>query len=517
MLNPLLWALLLALGLAGPDGCRPVTTMSNVELTLTLADTTFLETESIPFVVTLRNAGPEPLTLNDFEPANQSVTLVARGADEVMGTQISWKLRNGDRFHEPREFSTTELSPGQSVELKGDALEWLGVLPPGRHQLYAAYNSGAAIYEETEAVEIVVRAARPVSMAPAITPARPAFAKIPVAWQNSDEDGTTGLYLLDTSPHNPPNYFRNVRVATLQGTVHAVASVPLEESVTTTHVSWLDESGGLNIVSKSASRDVTDPVRLVPRTGGLTLLRPSVTDVEGNLHLVAASKDALFLLTIASGGSELRQVRLGESVPDVSLYSLLWGSDGFGHLLAKHPAYRDLSYARFGFLNEQAVSAANQVPDLKATIRALSIFQLYNVDTESYETQAVLLGESDTDAGELADVPGWQQWTLQLNEMTLRAPSPVQIPPGYHPVDMALNADNEARYLLASSEGALWFLDSESGLLPIRDDRHEPLAHSDQTVLIPTAPFSRIGSLFVGYIFEPAADTSRLVFQVLED
>jgi hypothetical protein len=65
--------------------------MDNIGLELTFTKQEFIQGESIPFSVVLKNISSESLLLNSFDAKNQSVSLVAEGkSGEKIGTQMSW-------------------------------------------------------------------------------------------------------------------------------------------------------------------------------------------------------------------------------------------------------------------------------------------------------------------------------------------------------------------------------------------------------------------------------------------
>ncbi|ARA91967.1 MAG: hypothetical protein D6685_19520 [Bacteroidetes bacterium] len=491
--------------------------MSDIELTLTLDATTFLETASMPFSVTLRNAGSEPRELHDFTPSNQAVTLVAEatGGEEVLGTQISWKLRNGERFHEPRAFSIFRLAPGEEAVLRGDALAWLGVLAPGTYAFYATYSSGMAVYVETERVAVTITPAHPTAFDPVLTPARPAFQPIPVPWLHAvgegGDDSARVLYLLDTSPYHPPNYYRNVPIATLPGPVEAVVSVPAEDTVHTRHVAWLDEGNRLRVVARTGDHGVSPPRSYSHGLGEATaLLGPALTDAEGTLHLAATNDQGLFLLSVLADGRFQRR-SLGTMPLDPATTVVLWGGDEALHLLARRPE-GGVSYLQAE--RAQGPARAVALPDLGIVVRAMTLYQRYDLDEDAYRTCAVLLAEPDPDTARVVTLPPWSQWRLPLDTMQPEAPEAVDLPPGYQPFALALDAENDPQYLLIDREEALWLLHPDEGVpVPLLDARREPITAAAAPVLVPAAPFSRKGRLYVGYLLVESPGRTVLTFQ----
>ncbi|NBB85885.1 MAG: hypothetical protein GVY12_06650 [Bacteroidetes bacterium] len=474
----------------------------SIDLTLTLERTTVLRMESIPFAVTLRNVGAEPLTLRDFNPNNRTVTLAAEASDgtQHLGTQISWKKRNGERFHEPRTYSTFELAPDAAKTLRGDALAWLGTLPPGAYELYAAYNSGPNVYAETDRVAITIEPAHPVAYAPAASPIQPAFALTHAAWQHATEEGAHVLYLLTSSPHYPPNFYRNRVVAELDERVQAEPSTAVLESVSTRHVCWLEPDGVLQVGAVSADGDVTPPQRYALALQEGVLLRSPLSDRQGGVHLLVADRERQSIQYVhvpAEGAMQTRTV--ADGTVDADTYAVMWDRQGQVHLVWKGAFDRRLRYTRFS-RDEEGASPTTQEIALDGVPRRIALYQTYDSTTEVYAEHLYVLTEADPPTAR------WRQWQYVLDPVEAMGSQDLTMaaPEAYRPYAMALTEEHQPVYLFEDEEGMLSVHDAREGRMPLFLEAEEPLTVDMHPALHTTTPFSHKAGSYVAYLRDGA-------------
>ncbi len=478
--------------------CSARPPMSELTLSLDLQRTSFIESESMPFTVTLRNGTGRNLDLHSFDAANQSVTLAADapGETQVLGTQISWKLREGERFHEPRRPPEFSLGGGEEATLDGDALAWLGTLPKGEYELYAAYNSGPNTYAESNRVRVTIAAAEPVMAAAESAPLHPAFALVHSAWLHGIAKNRYGLYLLESSPNVPANFFRNRQVAELAAPVVAQPSTAVMEAVPRRFVVWLDGEGILHGVAVEEpggeARTFEVPLKIAePR-----LLRSPLADEQGVLHALVTAAD-----------NRLRHVRLGADgrakVQDIAAatirddaYALLWDRQGRAHLLFHPPGLRAIRYLRFSLSGDGAAPEEMTVDGLPGVPHNVLLRERFDEAAESYHYAAFVLLRTDDPAApwqvlETELVPGAER---KPGETSTRA---LSVPAAYVPVDAVIEAEGDPAFLFSDEEGTLFTVDGEGALSPVFDG--EPMTTDDHPWLLAAGPFSHKKGLYVGY------------------
>ena len=475
--------------------------MNVIALSLFIEGDTFLRSESIPFRVVLRNTSEAPLTLHDFNEENQSITLVAgEPPDARMGTQLSWSLREGESFHEPREATTFELPPGAEAEHSDDALAWLGVLEPGTYTFFATYNAGPNLYVESERISVTIMPATTVAFNPVRANVHLAF--VPRLFPHLvQQEGAFDLFLLATSPNDPPNYFRNFKVGRVSAPVAVQASSVVQDPVPFRHLCWLDDAGSLHVIAtvpdaRRFEREQAYPVQLP----GATLLDTPLSDEEGTLHLVAhdpGRKELVYLKVSVEGRVERRALATG--VAALVAYAVLWGRTGRLHLLWRQRNDRDLQY-----LSVQRLGRAD--PTLRryrtaSDIKGLTLYQPYDADNDSYREHALLLGPDEATGL-------WGQWEMALpGEVDTLPNEPMTLLPvraSFNLEETALSVDFLPAYLF-SEEGHLSVYSTSSGnLLPVRDEAGQQLTPASGAALFMTARFSHKPGTYVGFLGKDA-------------
>jgi len=482
---------------------EPITT-GTFELSLVLEHRAVVETASIPFRATLRNTGEAAKTVRDFSPANQTVTLAAEAPDGTLhlGTQISWKKRNGERFHAPRLPSEFELPAGAERSLEGDAIAWLGRLPAGTYALYAAYNSGPNVYAESEPVEVRIHPARAVQYHSAASPIQPAFSLTQAAWQHRREEGGVVMYQQLSSPHYPPNLFRNRPVAELDEMVEAFPSTTILESVPKRHICWLVTPHTLRVVTvdeatgATSYRDVTMPVPAE------RLLRSPLSDEDEQLHVLAASRDRQDLLytRIPNEGSATTRT-VGAMPIDLSVYALMWGREGRVHLVGKERQGRQLLHLQFRLSDAESSAIVELVSSVKGTPRAMDLLQTYDTTTNTHHETGVGLSY-------VVEQARWQQWSLALDKAELQRASSFDVlntslPSEAHVVAHGLTSSNEQVYLFANADEEIWLVRAGAeGAVPVFDAAQQRLLAAHYPVLHLPSPLSHREGVYVAYLPE---------------
>lgn len=484
--------------------------MGDISLLLEIEKNCVLETESIPFIVTLVNTGKDTLDIHDFRKKNESVTLVVEGSSsEYLGTQLSWDERNGEHFRDPRSYTTFELAPGEEKKLEGDLLAWIGVLSPGTYQVYVAYNSGPSTYAESDPVEVTVQPAHAVTYTPASAFVRPTLALTRATWQHLSDDGMYELYLMESSPEYPPNLYRNLRVVGREEEIQAAVSTSTLESVPSRHVCWFGAEGALGVVTVEADRGVGEVKEYTLSMADPVILRSPLSDGEGHLHLVVADQErARIAYILVQSTGEIKQYPLLDATIDLDTYALMWGRQGKGFLVWKEEHGRTLSYLHFETGATPRDSAGREVlPDVQGRTRGVSLYQTYDVDTRTFHEHAYALS--------LIDRPRlhWEQWIISLGEGVIKNSRALTIPnaEAYRPYATALTDENKPVYLFVDKNRAVsYYLPSSESLLPLFAEGQDAggqdrITAEWEPALYTTPSLSQKASVYVGFIQDERA------------
>jgi len=484
--------------------------VGDISILLEIKKSCVLETESIPFIVTIANTGKDTLNLHDFRKKNESITLVVEGSSsEHLGTQLSWDERNGEYFRDPRSYTTFELAPGEKKKLEGDVLAWIGVLSPGTYQVYVAYNSGPSTYAESVPVEVTVQPAHAVTYTPASAPVRPTLALTRATWQHLSDDGMYELYLVESSPEYPPNLYRNLRVVGREEKIQAAVSTSTLESVPSRHVGWIEAGEALRVVTVEADRSFGEVEEYTLSMDDPVILRSPLSDGEGNLHLLVADRERTkiaYMLVQSTG--EIKQYPLLDTTIDLDTYALMWGRQGKGFLLWKEEHGRTLSCLHFEIGATPRDSTGREVlPDVKGRTRRVALYQTYDVDTRTFHEHAYVLS--------LIDRPRlhWKQWRVSLGEGVVKDSRALTIPnaEAYRPYAMALTDENEPVYLFVDQNGAVsYYLPSSESLLPLFAEGQDAggqdrITAEWEPVLYTTPSLSQKAGVYVGFIQDERA------------
>ncbi len=471
--------------------------MNDIRLSLKIGNQDFIEGESIPIKITLENTGNKTLSLHSFEPGNQSVTLAANGRKQlqILGTQLSWKERNGSHIDAPRQYDNFDIKPGETKVLEGDALNWLGSLSPGEYSLMAAYNSGVNIYTESEQVQIIINPARPVYHQNVKTNIKLAYALQRSAWINQTDNGFD-LYLLEDSPDFPSNYFRDQFVKKLAEPYQVFPSVINVDPPEAIHLCWLDKDSVLNVIEISKNGEIEETYKYSPGLKDAEILLSPFSDSKGELHILIINNSGREIVYIhLDQDKKFRKQILVSSSQGISNYSILWDRDEILHFIWNDLNRPVINYLQYN-LNDGQTSEQKESCRLQTNIRGLELFQ--TIDGENYNEHLYAL-TSDTATGK------FQNWIVDLSSAkpvlyeTLNGINSG----GFTFYKSELTVENEPVYLFKDNSEKFYFYSSIThDIQMLSHSAGNPLDINSQPELFTTAVFSHKAGVYISYITE---------------
>ena len=119
--------------------------MTGLKLQLAMERSEAVRGESVRFVVTLMNTGAAPVTVPAPEPKNHVllVKAVATDGKEFVGEADHYRHMEGSPPPHVRDKTQLTLGPGQSTQVRGDLLTWIGELPVGIYSVTATFAADA--------------------------------------------------------------------------------------------------------------------------------------------------------------------------------------------------------------------------------------------------------------------------------------------------------------------------------------------------------------------------------------
>ncbi|MGC9323808.1 MAG: hypothetical protein ACP5G0_03565 [Desulfomonilia bacterium] len=258
---------------------------SNEELTirLDLESATAVHGESVFFTVVLSHSFDSPLSVTSFTPANRSLVMTMSGPGRRVyaADQISHSERDGNPVNTPRAPEGRSLDPGETMELRGDLLEWFGPVPPGDYHLRITYSGiMRSIESEPAALRIL-----PVAIEESTVSGCPRFGDTPLAaaWTHRDKDGYLVMYE-QLGPHLPRNRLHCVEAARTRERIIPWAACPERPGITTGHVWWGDEKNTLAVASVDLSRPGSHTLHtVVPPTHGAVPAGSALSLSDGSM------------------------------------------------------------------------------------------------------------------------------------------------------------------------------------------------------------------------------------------
>ncbi len=469
--------------------------MDDIRLSLKIENQNFIEGESIQFKVTLENTGNKTLSLHSFEPDNQSVTLAANGQKQlqILGTQMSWKERNGSHIDAPRQYDNFELKPGESQILEGDALAWIGSLPPGEYNLMAAYNSGVNIYTESEQVQIKINPAKPVYHQKVKTNIRLAYALERSAWINQTEDGFN-LYLLEDSPDFPSNFFRNCFIKKITEPYNVYPSACNVDPPEAVHLCWLDKDNVLNVIKISKDGEVEETEKYSPGLKNAEILLSPFSDSKGELHLLIMNNSGKEIIYIhLDHNKKFEKQILVSSSQGISNYSVLWDRDEIIHFAWNEKNRSAINYLRYN-LNDGNKPEQKELCNVRSNIKNLELFQTVNGETYDEHLYALT---SDENTGKYQDFLVDLVSSKPVLYKTLNGINSG----GFTFFKSALTVENEPVYIFKDNSDKFYFYSSVNEEIKLLSDSStKPLPVDSQPELFTTAKFSHKDGIYIGYL-----------------
>lgn len=218
--------------------------------------------ESVFFTITLSHSFKEPLSVASFQDTNRSVTITIKGPDnrEYTADQMSHKERDGLFIEPPRTPEGTSLPPGETMVLKGDLLEWFGVMKPG---LYTVSSSYKGIMRQAESSPVKLRI-MPLMAGISTCPCCSRFGE-PAPWSaaytHKGKDSTI-IFYQQLSPYMPGNPVHCFKAATVTGEeVRPMAALVENNDCPSGHVYWVDKDNNLYLAGVSI--DTGEPDNLL--------------------------------------------------------------------------------------------------------------------------------------------------------------------------------------------------------------------------------------------------------------
>lgn len=472
--------------------------MQNLKLELKISKHEFIRGESIPFTVVLRNTGNTSLTLQNFSIRNQSVTLAANNSNDILttGTQMSWKKRDGVHVDDPRQFKEFEIAPGKSVELEGDAIEWLGELEPDQYKLFVTYNSGASIYIESDIVEINVVPCNTVYHKGVNTSIRLAYAYIKTVWFNQVGDDFD-VFLLESSPNYPPNTFRNNKLLSIKDSYKILPAACNTDPSPKTHICWLDELQELNVVTVSKERVPGKVQNYRLNLKEAELIESPFTDQQGNLHgLLSDNSGKEIIYFRISAENQIESHKLLSLKTGLGKLSVMWDRNETMHLIWNEKNESIIYYLNI-ILNKKYES-----PQIKALckfdsqITSLQLYQTSVPNSELYSEKISVLTFNNQSLK-------WQNWVIdtaapepKLNEVLSGVTTS-----NFSLFSSKLTVENVPIYLFNySADDIYYYSSSKQNLEPLISSDGKMIKSDSQPEMITTAVFSHKPGVYIRYI-----------------
>lgn len=472
--------------------------MQNLKLELKISKHEFTQGESIPFTVVLKNTGNNSLTLQNFSIRNQSVTLAAKSSKSsmIMGTQMSWRERDGVHVDDPREFKEFEIAPGKSAELEGDAIEWLGELEPEKYELFVTYNSGGNIYVESDVVQINVIPCNAAYHKGVKTSIRLAYAYLKTVWFNQVGDDFE-VFLLESSPNYPPNTFRNNKLFTIKDSYKIIPAAYNTDPSPTTHICWLDELYELNVVSISKERVPGKVKNYRLNLKEAELIESPFTDQQGNLHgLLSNNSGKEIIYFRVSTESQIEFHKLIPLKTNLGKLSVMWDRNEIMHLIWNEKKESSIYYSNM-ILNKKYES-----PQIKALckfdsqIASLQLFQTSEQKSEFYSEKISVLTFNNQSLK-------WQNWAIDI---AIPEPKLIEGLSGVATSNFSLHSsnltvENVPIYLFNySADDIYYYSSSKQNLEPLISSDGKILKSDSQPEMITTAVFSHKPGVYIRYI-----------------
>ena len=302
----------------------------DLKLTLALERSEAVRGESVRFVATLTNAGKAPVAVPAPIPRNEVLVVHATAADGTKFTGGATRYQHVEGTPHPhvRQKDAVTLAPGQSVQVRGDLLVWLGEIPVGGYAVTAEYFNANIVQVPSEPVKLTVVEPKAVFLAAAPAQAVRERAERLFSWINESARGRE-VFLLATSARRPTVslYNRRLGPVTVASGVLPAASHLVPPSPA--HAAWVT-GGKLHFVRMTIDGP-DERVTAVPLPEeDLAPVAPPYTTPEGEIAvlLVNAEGDSAGLLRAAAvGAARFTKVPLRPALSG-GPRGLCWAEDG---------------------------------------------------------------------------------------------------------------------------------------------------------------------------------------------
>lgn len=299
---------------------------------LKLDQTRCIRGQSVFFTVTIRNDDLEDTAgIASLHPFNQALRLLARPqrGRSCTGWPDGFKRRENDAADLTHwDIEVMTLTSGQSVEVAGDLLNWIGTLPVGDCHLRAVYDpmhpTVRAPIQSAE-VRLQVAAARPVLVEDARLPQVGFPCPQTTVWRHATK-AEPQVFVSAASRRLPPNPAFGIEVQQVDPTAALhTAAVELAEPGTV-HVVWAD-GGALSVIPVPTGKHSTaTPWKLKAPVGDPLVLASPLTLASGELRALISDQqrsEAHLLRAHSAAKASFAAVRLGGHTP-IGPYAVFW-------------------------------------------------------------------------------------------------------------------------------------------------------------------------------------------------
>ncbi|HOO45488.1 MAG TPA: hypothetical protein PLM29_04610 [Deltaproteobacteria bacterium] len=304
--------------------------------------------ESVLFTITLSHSFDEPLSVASFQDTNRSVTITVKGADNRISTadQMSHKERDGLFIEPPRTPEGTSLPPGETMVLKGDLLEWFGVMKPGLYSVSASYKGIMRNAESSPANLRILPLLAGVSTCPCCS----RFGD-PAPWSAAythKGKGSTIIFYQQLSPYMPDNPVHCFKAATVTGEeIRPMAALVENNDCPDGHVYWVDRDNNLYLARVSIDTGEPDNLIKAALDGSLNPVNAALSLKDGSVITLWDDKKTgqCVLLSIDDSGKIIRNQHHLEGMGEESARTFIWERGQRLHLFWSDAASAMIRYA----------------------------------------------------------------------------------------------------------------------------------------------------------------------------
>jgi hypothetical protein len=478
----------------------------NLALDLSILKPEVVQGESVPFVLTLSNAGTVPMSLRDGSPENRAFSIQVTGSNgfQASGDTASVPIREGEHVDAPRSAPRKTLGPGEMMTVDGDVISWIGDLSPGQYRVVARYSDSAGMLTTSKMVDCRVREAL-ITQASLVRNLFLINEPFDTAWIQGSP-GASDLFLLRSSPRYPPVSYSNRPVARLAGVTQAVASAYNIAGQAVRHLAWLSAGGELHVARITGSGNAGQPLAFPLASPATQIIAWPFTSEQGTFFavLTTLAGDAVLFELPDGGRPQLTSLKQKLSSPR----RILWCRD---HTLILAGTGDEPTEIRITLVTLDRAPRKTDIRVLPKTpfpIIDISLAQRYRESDSGADRLAVLLCHDS--AGNLFIRRRVDLGTGRI-ESEQRFPS--RIATGMSLIDSVLDRNLTPRYLFAAADGSVHLVSPDfTRETPVVSPQGRSIRRMDGPVLMVASEFSKLPGTYVRYI----DDRKRFAFAKVE-